>query len=136
MISIFQDKTKVPDHDALKKAITVSFEYWKTIIDYVFEKYPKVIEEWNYSKYGWSCRLKDKKRAIIYLLPREKHFKVALVFGQKAYEEIMSGQIADIIKNELQSAKVYAEGRGIRIAISDHQLLPDIKKLIDLKLKY
>jgi hypothetical protein len=136
MISIFQDKTKVPDNDALKKALTDSFEYWKIIRDYVIEKYPIVLEEWNYSKYGWSCRLKDKKRAIVYLLPRDKYFKIALVFGQKAYEEIMCSQIADIIKTELQSAKVYAEGRGIRIDISNQHLLPDIKKLIDLKLKY
>jgi hypothetical protein len=136
MISIFQDKTKVPDNDALKKALADSFEYWKIIRDYVIEKYPIVIEEWNYSKYGWSCRIKDKKRVIVYLLPRDKYFKTAFVFGQKAYEEIMSSPIADIIKTELQSAKVYAEGRGIRIAISDQQLIADIKKLIDIKLKY
>ncbi len=135
--SIFQDKTEQPDIGMLRNAIGNAYECWEAVKNYVFEKYPKALEEWNFAnKYGWSCRLKDNKRAIVYLLPRDKFFKVAFVFGQKAYDEIMSSQIADEIKKELQIAKVYAEGRGIRIAITDGQLIPDIKMLVDIKLKY
>ncbi len=85
-------------------------------------------------KYGWSFRIKDKKRAIIYFLPREKYFKVAFVFGQKAYDIILESDISDEIKTELSKAKKYAEGRGIRIDVRNEEIISDIQKLIEIKL--
>ena len=96
------------------------------------------MEEWNFpgKKYGWSYRIKDKKRAIIYLLPREGFFKVAFVFGQKATNSILAENISDTIKTELNNARVYAEGRGIQIEIREHSNLRDVKKLIEIKLAF
>ncbi len=89
---------------------------WKHIHDEVVMKFPVAVSKWVFSgqKYGWGCRLKDKKRVLVYLLPRDKQFLVAFVFGQKAFEKIISSVVSDEIKLALQSAKVYAEGRGIR----------------------
>jgi hypothetical protein len=85
------------------------------------EKYPTGLAEWNYpgKKYGWSYRIKDKKRAIIYFLPRDKYFKVAFVFGQKATDIVLASNISREIKTELEQATKYAEGRGIRIDIKN-----------------
>ena len=101
------------------------------------EKYPDGLAEWNYpgKKYGWSYRIKDKKRAIIYFLPRDKYFKVAFVFGQKATGIVLDSNISLDIKTELEQATKYAEGRGIRIDVKDKLILPDIKQLIEIKLK-
>jgi hypothetical protein len=134
MNSIFTDKNKQPDNDDLQKSLGDTYQFWQLINDYVISKYPGGIEEWNCSKYGWSLRIKDKKRAIIYLLPRDKFFKVALVFGQKATDSIMKSKISSSIKTELDSAKVYAEGRGIRIDVKEQTIVSDIKELIDIKL--
>jgi len=93
-------------------------------------------EEWNFpgEKYGWSYRIKIKKRTILYLLPRDGYFIVAFVFGQKAVDKIMSSHVkAEIIK-ELQEARTYAEGRGMWIAVRDSSLINDVKELIDIKL--
>ena len=134
MISIFTDKNKLPNDNDLKKSLGETYELWQLIKDYVISKYPKGFDEWSCSKYGWSLRMKDKKRTIIYLLPRDKFFKVAFVFGQKATDTIMKSQIANSIKTELDSAKVYAEGRGIRIDIKGKKIMCDIQELIDIKL--
>ena len=134
MNSIFTDKNKIPDNNDLIASLGDTYQLWQLIKDYVISKYPKGFEQWNCSKYGWSFRIKDKKRAIIYLLPRDKFFKVALVFGQKATDLIMKSNIANSIKSELDAAKVYAEGRGIRIDIKDKMVIGDIKELIDIKL--
>lgn len=93
--SVFMDKAQKPDKEQLKSAIRNSFKLWKQIRDFVVEKYPKVTEEWNFpgKNYGWSFRIKDKKRAIIYLLPRNNCFKAAFVFGQKASMQIMESNI-------------------------------------------
>ena len=134
MKSIFTDKNKLPNDNDLKESLGDTYQLWQLIKDYVISKYPKGFEEWSCSKYGWSLRIKDKKRAIIYLLPRDRFFKVAFVFGQKATDMIMKSQIANSIKTELDSAKVYAEGSGIRIDIKDKMIISDIKELIDIKL--
>ena len=135
-ISIFTNKEEKPNDDNLYAALGLTNHLWVIIIDFTLHKYPAAIKEWNYSgdKYGWSFRLKDKKRAIIYLLPRDGFFKAAFVFGQKATDQILDSQVSDDIKLEIQNAKVYAEGRGIRIEVKNESLLTDIKKLIEIKL--
>lgn len=104
----------------------------------VVEKYPGAIAKWNFpgKKYGWSFRIKDIKRAIIYLLPRERYFKVAFVFGQKATDAVLSSNISPAIKTPLDQARKYAEGRGISFAVKDEKNFADIKKLVDIKLAY
>jgi hypothetical protein len=133
--SIFMDKAIIPNEMELKKAIGDTFTFWTEISDLVMMKYPKAKTEWSYpgKKYGWSFRLKDKKRVIVYLLPRSGFFKVAFVFGQKAFEMIMSIQISESIKTELSTARVYAEGRGIRIDVKGSANIKDIKKLVEIK---
>ena len=134
--SIFPDKAEKPTITDLKNALGKTFDLWVNLRDFVFKKYPDAFEEWHCAgaKYGWSFRIKDKKRAIIYLLPRDKYFKVAFVFGEKATQQILSCKISDEIKSELKNAKVYAEGRGIRLDIKDRSNLSDIKELIEIKL--
>jgi len=135
-ISIFQDKANKPDEQQLIACLGDTYTFWMQLHDYVLEKYPNAIEEWNFpgKKFGWSFRMKDKKRAILYLLPRAKFFKVAFVFGQKALDQILESEISDGIKENLVRARVYAEGRGIRIDVADAARLMDIKKLIVIKL--
>ncbi len=135
-LSIFTDKTQPPCDSDLIAALGNTHSIWSEIKNYVLKKYPGAIELWNYpgAKYGWSYRLKDKKRAIIYLLPRKDFFMVAFVFGQKAFEAIMKSDIHDNIKTDLSNARVYAEGRGIRIEVRNISTTADIMKLIDFKL--
>ncbi len=134
--SIFSDKAIIPTDKDLVENLGVTYNLWKNIHDFVLAKYPKGLAEWNHSgqKYGWNFRIKDKKRAIIYFLPRDKYFKVAFVFGQKATDTILSSDISAEIKSELEQAKKYAEGRGIRIDVKNDKILPDIKRLIEIKL--
>lgn len=135
---VFSEKEIIPSEKELQIHLGESHVLWKDIHDYVLEEYPKGNTEWNFpgKKYGWSYRIKDKRRAIIYFLPREGYFKVAFVFGQKAFDVIMNSDIDENIKQELRDARKYAEGRGIRIDVNDEAVLHDIKQLVDIKLAH
>lgn len=137
-ISIFTDKNQIPVEAEVSEHLGSTYKFWNELREFVLEKYPDAKEEWNFpgKKYGWSFRMKDKKRAIIYLLPREGFFKAAFVFGQKATDKILSETISEDIKNDLENARVYMEGRGVQIEVNDHTPVPDIKKLVEIKLKY
>ena len=134
--SIFQNKEFKPTDQDLINKLGATYNLWVRILNFVLEKYPNAIEEWKYSgkKFGWSFRIKDKKRVIIYLLPRDQYFKVAFVFGQKATDNIRNSNISSHIIIELEQAVQYAEGRGIRIEVRNDLILSDIQKLVDIKL--
>lgn len=136
MQSIFLDKNHEPTSADLQNGIEVTFPIWKEIETYLNEVYPKVESKWHFTsaKMGWSFRMSDSKRVLVYLLPRDKYFKVAMVFGQKATDLVLESEVSQSIKTELKAAKVFAEGRGIRIDIQNETLLEDIKKLIQIKL--
>jgi len=136
--SIFTNKAETPDDSMLSEALGEMFKVWLEIRAYVFKVYPQAIQEWNLpgQKYGWSFRIKDKKRAIIYMLPRDKFFLVAFVFGEKATIDALGSNISPEIKSIIETAKVYAEGRGFRIEVITEDIVGDIKKLIDIKLAY
>jgi len=136
--SIFMDKSQIPADDDLRGALGDKYSLWMAIRDRVYEKYPEGLEEWNFpgKKYGWSFRIKDKKRAIVYLLPGDQAFRAAFVFGGRALEAILKSEVSEQIKSDLEGAKVYAEGRGIRIPVPDRSSLKDISILIDIKLAF
>jgi hypothetical protein len=136
--SVFMDLANTPVTSDLEIPLGKTFSVWMEIRDFVFEKYPKAIDEWHVSvkKFGWSFRIKDKKRAIIYLSPRPGFFWVTMVFGQKATENILGSDISQQVKDELMRSKVYMEGRVIRLEVYDNSNINDIKKLIEFKLAF
>jgi hypothetical protein len=138
MKSIFTNKAALPSNEELKNALGLQYKHWQVLADYCIELYPDAKSAWHYSgdKYGWSYRISDNKRVILYLLPRDNFFKVAFVFGQKATDEILKSKIAENVKKEILAAKVYAEGRGIRLDIKNSAMIEDIKNLIYHKINY
>jgi len=134
--SVFMDQGIIPGNDDLKRVLNNTYDLWNSICEFVHEVTPHATEEWKFSgkKFGWSFRINDKKRVLVYLLPREGYFKVAFVFGQKATDAILASSIAENIREELQSAKVYAEGRGIRMDVREIADLSDIKHMVTIKL--
>ena len=135
-ISIFTNKAQHPTNKDLVGPLGETYPIWESLRDFILEKYPGGVEEWNYpgKNYGWSFRIKDKKRAIAYFLPREGYFKMAFVFGRKATDQVMNSAVSQEIKMDLQQAKVYAEGRGVKIDVKDESKLEDLKKLVEIKL--
>jgi len=135
-LSIFTDKSEKPNEKNLADKLSETINVWKRIRDYFHQNYPKITEEWRFSgeKYGWSMRVKSNKRTILYCTPCENYFKGAFVYGNKATEAALSSNLSEEIKRLIQSAKVYAEGRGFRIDINNIDSFENIKSLILIKM--
>lgn len=126
----------MPAEADLENALGDTIDLWRELAGFTKGMRPDAGEEWNFggAKFGWSFRIRDSKRVLLYLLPRDKFFRAAFVFGQKAVDAIIQADISGDIKAEIKGAKVYAEGRGIRIAVHDHSVVEDLKKLITIKI--
>lgn len=137
-LSIFENKEIIPDAKQLKNVLGKTYDNWVEIKAFVLSQYPKALEEWNYSgkNYGWGFRLKDKKRVIIYLTPCNNFFLFSFVYGEKATQAALKSNISKEIKQMIESAKVYAEGRGVRLEIHNNDSISDIKELIKIKLEH
>lgn len=136
-LSVFDDKSKQPTEQMLAKALGGQYQLWNAIVDYVVEKYPKALKEWKYiamKNYGWSFRLKDKKRNIVYLGPKDGAIMCELVFGDKAVNAVQQSSLPQTIKDELHNSKKYPEGRVIRLKVRNKIDLANIKTLVDIKL--
>lgn len=129
------DKNAIPGTTEIAVALGATNSLWHEIEAHATKSCAGLVGEWNYggAKFGWSYRLKVKKRVIIYLLPRDGYFKVAFVFGDKAVDAICGDDIGQSIKDELTCAKKYAEGRGIRLDVKNSAIIGDICKLIHIK---
>jgi hypothetical protein len=128
-------KEIIPNEISLQQALGLTFPYWKRIQTAAQDLGKVEKEGWHYSgeKHGWSYRMSDKKRVLVYLLPRDGYFKVAFVFGDKAIEVIQKSAIDPKIVEELLAAKKYAEGRGIRIDVREDRVVADILRLLEIK---
>ena len=138
MESTFLDKATPPKESDLSEKLGSRYQLWAELKNWTLDYLKNSGEEWSFpgKKYGWSLRLKSKKRNIIYFIPHEGNFTVVFVFGQKATDQIMERNISKTIKTELFNARVYAEGRGINIDMSDDSILNDIKTLIQIKTEF
>lgn len=127
------DKTKVPDETSLAKELGPAKALWDELARHIAEEYGPVIEAWGFYK-SWSLRLKQKKRTILYLLPREGHFLCAFVFGRKATDAARQAKLPKAIKKAIDEAPVYAEGRGFRLEVKTDKDLETMKALAAIKM--
>jgi hypothetical protein len=133
----FPDKATPPTDASLKQLLGSCWRLWVTLRDHILQSYPQLGEEWKFpgAKYGWNYRIRDKQRVTIYFIPKKNGFEVAFVFGPKATDAVMGSQVSQTIKDDLSAARVYAEGRGIRLTVTNKNDLKDIKTLVTIKQK-
>ncbi|WP_407934750.1 DUF3788 family protein [Chryseobacterium sp. CCNWLW53] len=67
----------MPTLDQLKEALGDTYNLGQSLEKFTHQHDHNSKSEWHFygEKFGWSLRVKDRKRVIIYLLPREKFFK-------------------------------------------------------------
>ncbi len=128
----------MPEKAALQKGLGNTYAIWQELEAFTMSSFSGATGEWKHSgeKYGWGFRISDKKRVLVYLLPRDGFFRVGLVFGQKATDAVLASNVSDAIKEELKAAKAYAEGRGIRLEVKDDGPVDDIRSLIAIKISH
>ena len=133
--SIFTDQSRPPTAADLKEVLGKTYNLWNQLHDFVFQCNPDATDEWKYGgkNYGWGYRIKDAKRVIVYFMPCNKYLIASLVFGEAATKLALESKVSTEIKTIISSAKVYAEGRGIRIEVKNKATLEDVKILVGIK---
>ena len=126
---------KPPTATALNAALGPAVEIWRELIAALVAEFPSLREVWKDSKipFGKVCLIKQKERTLLYLLPRQGKFEVAVVLGERAYALAMASDLPSTVKSRFAEARSYAEGRGIRWEMNSLDQVPVVRSLMAIK---
>jgi hypothetical protein len=135
-LSALDDRSKGPDEGSLRAVLGRAAELWFPLIERLSAKYAPACEEWAFpgAKWGWSLRIVHKKRRILYLTPQRDQFVAAVVLGDRAVEAANGSPLPNAVLAELNGAKKYAEGRGIRIEVKTADDVETVELLAAIKM--
>ena len=129
-------KSGVPNAVALGRTLGATQPLWDELVAHLEATYAPVTSEWKPARTSplGILRLIRKKRTILYLLPRDGFFLTAFVFGEKATSVVRTSDLPAAVITELNAARVYAEGRGIRLETRTPSDVATMKKLAEIKM--
>lgn len=133
--SIFDNKEVVPDQDDLKEVLNESIDIWEELMDYLEENYGPLNGEWKfYSKNaGWTYRISNEKRNLIFLSPNDKYFLGTVNMSVKVSEILLDMDFPEKIKTTIKETKAYREGKSVIIDIKNKDDLEIIKTMLDIR---
>ena len=125
-----------PKPEDLRALLGNAAPLWEAVISLVREGSPNLTEVWHFagSKIGWSLRLVDDARILVYLTPREQHFTVGIVLGKKAVIAARRAGLTKAAAGIIDSAPVYAEGHGIRFQVKSSADMESLRELLAIKI--
>ncbi|MFZ1683101.1 MAG: DUF3788 domain-containing protein [Candidatus Zixiibacteriota bacterium] len=134
-LSAFDDKDHQPTDTDLKEALAETYPIWTNLKSEIIAKYPPMTETWKFAgkSTGWGMRLVQKDRVIVYMTPADGHFRFSLVLGEAAVRAAHALDLPANIITAIDSAKKYAEGRGVRFEIKSAKDLKGLVELIGVK---
>jgi len=132
----FIGKAEQPTTEEVSAALGSSTKVWKQLVDWLAEEQGVAIEEWKSvsRKYGWSLRLKLKKRTIVHLSPCNGCFRVVFILGDRAMKAARQSNLPKSVAKALEDAPRYTEGTGVRLIVREAEELAAIRKLALVKL--
>jgi hypothetical protein len=135
-LSIFDDKAKQPEDADLTRVLKRSFFFWNDLKTLIASKFAPLSVEWGFAgkAYGWSLRLKHKKRTILYMTPCEGHFLASFALGEKAINAAHNSDLPMSVLQRIDSATKYAEGRGVRMEVRNAKDVHHVETLAVIKM--
>jgi hypothetical protein len=132
----FIGRAKKPTERELSAVLGPAQALWTELLAAMAAEFGLKTREWSsYSvKAGWSLRLKQGERNILYLIPSAGAFSVSLVLGDKAVAAAKKAGLPAPILALIAGARRYAEGTGIRFEMKSPDDIAVVKALTALKL--
>ena len=135
-LSAFDDRSRQPEDDDLARTLADTFIHWNEMKRLISLRFAPITIEWGYASKstGWGLRLKGVKRTIMYMTPCEGYFLASFALGEKAVNAAHDIDLPASILDVIDSAKKYAEGRGVRLEVRTAEDVSNIEKLAMIKM--
>lgn len=130
----FHDPAMRPGDRDLAHALGPVDPLWRRFTHRVRVSCGPLTDEWSFSKgFGWTLRLKQPARVLVYLTPGPSYFLASFALGEKACTAIRKAGVPADIRAIIDAAPKYAEGRGVRIPVRTKTDLEAVLKIAGIK---
>ncbi len=133
----FKGNANQPSEAELAAARGPSAKLWNEFIQWMAKEEGVAGQEWKgicVNKYGWSLRLKQKSRNVVYLGPGLDCFMVSFVLNDKALKTAKELRLPMAVADALAASPRYPEGNALRLIVHRAGDLPAIRKIAMIKL--
>jgi hypothetical protein len=134
-LSAFVDRENPPSEQDLETTLLELYPVWRRLREETNKRIGPLTEEWGFTspKTGWGFRLKDGKRAILYMTPCQGYFLASFALGEKAVPAAKEANLPTWIIDAIEEAPRYAEGRGVRLKVTSAEATEAVLKLAEIK---
>ena len=132
----FAGKLKPPTAQELVNALGPTKALWESVLTNLAEELQLTHHEWGSSsaKLGWSLRVKEGDRIVVYLAPWRGGFCARFVLGDKAVRSALAGGLPEDIAACIRNGKSYAEGTPVSVDVRAAKDVLVVAKLAAAKL--
>jgi hypothetical protein len=135
-LSAFDDKSSPPQDNDLAATLGGTFVFWNELKRLMASRFAPLSIEWGFTskKTGWGLRLKQEKRTILYMTPCKGYFMASFALGEKAVKAAHESDLPVSVLDVIDSARRYAEGRGVRLEVRSAEDVRNVEKLAVIKM--
>ncbi len=84
-------------------------------------------------KYGWALRFRIKEKLLVALYPLKNRFTVQIILNKEAIKKSQKMKLGKNVRQTIEYAKPYPEGRWLFISIKSKKDIRDIQQLLVLR---
>jgi hypothetical protein len=126
----FDQKEVTPDESKLKKALGGLYSAYKEVLELT----GAYDHEWKYygKKFGWQLKVTHKGKALLYLIPLERSFRIGFGVRENERERLLNSSLPPKTKERLAVAKKYPEGYPLRLEIKSKTDMRTVRAVLEV----
>jgi hypothetical protein len=137
VLSAFDDERNEPQDEALRATLGRSYSLWLELQERMQARFGPLAIAWGFASRstGWGLRLRQRKRTVLYMTPRTRHFLASFALGEKAVAAAQTAGLSAALLAAIDAAPRYAEGRGLRIEVRKRADVEDVERIAVVKMQ-
>lgn len=135
MPGAFLDRASPPGPAELVEALgPEAAAPWDRVARTIEATYDVRPEDWFFGREsGWVARYRRSGRSLVVLLPERGRASAIVVIGPSVYPTVAALSLEPSVREALEAAHEYPEGRWVRVALTSEAIADDVIRLVRAK---
>jgi hypothetical protein len=130
-----RDEGIFPNEQVLRAVLEQSYDSYLELLD-LFSKH-SMLHEWRYYRDGkaWLCKVQKKKKTIVWMSAWRGYMQATVYFPEKHIGRLFQLDVSQETIRKIESTRMVGKFKPCTFEIRDNSLLPELEKVICLKME-